>query len=176
MIISDVDIKKYIDSDKLIINPFSLDNINPASYDFLLGENLLRPIGDDLIDFRTNLLPEYEELRITEEGYILNPGDFILGQTKERITLPKSLAMFVEGRSYLARVGLEVVQTSTFCEPSHHDSIVTLELKNNGKNPILLFNEMKIAKGIFHTLSSDFSGEFSISTYTSQQEVEPPRV
>lgn len=177
MILSNTDIKKYIDEGKIIIEPHMDKKIYPASYLFTLGENLLRPIGEEIVDFKKKLLPEYEEVRITEEyGYTLYPGDFILAQTREKLTLPKDIAMIIEGRSELARCGIEVIQTSTFIEPNHTNSIITLEIKNNSKSGFVLYPFMKFAKGIFFKLASDTNREGNQGTYITQDEVDPPKV
>ncbi|MCA9386070.1 dCTP deaminase [Candidatus Dojkabacteria bacterium] len=177
MILSNIDIITSVKKRQIQIVPFSKDYVYPASYAFHVDEKLLRPIGNDLIDFRKGLLPEYEEITMTQEhGYVLQPGEFILGQTHEKLTLSDSLAMVIEGRSSLARVGLEIVQTSTFVEPNHTDSIITLELKNNGKSPFLLYPGMKIAKGIFYRLESSSVPDYNQGTYITQDEVEPPHI
>ena len=113
MILSNVDIKNRIDARHILIEPFAESNTHPASYAFTLGTNLLQPMGNDLIDFRTRLLPDYQEITMTKEGYVLEPGELILGQTLEKLTLSPGIAMVIEGRSSLARCGIEVVH-STF--------------------------------------------------------------
>lgn len=174
MILSDKDIEDYLFSGKLIVSPHKEKNIYPASYIFHLGWQLLRPFGNDLIDFKKKLMPEYEEINLTDNGYILQPNEFILGQTLELITLCSEIGMIIEGRSSLARVGIEVTQTSTFIEPDHSNSIITLEIKNNGKSPFALYPEMKFAKGIFTKLLNPSST--SSSSYTSQKEVKPSKI
>ncbi len=177
MILSNTDIKQYIEDGKIIIDPHMDTKIYPASYLFTLGENLLRPIGEELIDFKKKILPEYEEIVISEEyGYVLNPGDFILAQTREKLTLPSDLSMIIEGRSELARCGIEVIQTSTFIEPNHTNSIITLEIKNNSKSAFVLYPFMKFAKGIFLKLTSEANSNGNQGNYITQSKVEPPKI
>lgn len=177
MILSNVDIKKYIEEGKIKIEPFNNSMIYPASYVFTLGDMLLRPIGDNIIDFKKRLLPEYQEIRFTQEhGYILHPNDFILGQTNEKLTLCDEIAMIVEGRSSLARCGIEVVQTSTFIEPNHFNSIITLEIKNNSNSDFVLYPYMKFAKGIFFKLETPSDSSANQGSYITQKEVDPPKI
>lgn len=177
MILSDVDIKKYIQEGKIEISNFDEAKLYPASYAFSLGEKLLQPIGGDVIDFKKKLLPEYKEILIEEFGYELQAGEFILAQTKESISLNNSIAMFIEGRSTLARVGIEVVMTSAFIEPNHKDSIITLEIKNNSKSSFMLYADMKFAKGIFFQLSSTPSAvDQNGKMYVTQGETTPPQI
>lgn len=55
-----------------------------------------------------------ETFRIPPDGFVLEPWDFLLGWTAERIQLPpcSRLAARVEGRSSLARLGLGVHVTA----------------------------------------------------------------
>jgi dCTP deaminase len=175
MILSDKDILKAVEQGQILITPFSRDKIYPASYTLALGHHFLRPKKKSVvIDLKHNIFPEYEEFDIGEDGYILMPEEFILGQTLEKITLSPQIAMKIEGRSSLARAGIQVEQTSSFIEPDHRDSIITMEIKNNSQNPVKLYPKMKFAKGIFYQLSSPFSGEFGGSTYTTQERVTAP--
>lgn len=177
MILSDSDIKDYISKGLIKISPYDESQVYPASYAFHLGKNLLIPIGNDLIDFKKKLLPEYNEHEIKEEGYTINPGDFILAQTEEQLTLSPQISMFIEGRSSLARIGLEVVQTSSFIEPNTANSIITFEIRNNGKSPIQLYSGMKISRGFFMKLNSpttQTSKRFGM--YSTQNEVKPPHI
>jgi dCTP deaminase len=61
----------------------------------------------------------------------LHPGDFVLGQTLEGITIPNDLVAQVQGRSSLARSGLSVHATAPHINPGWVGKI-TLELLNSG--------------------------------------------
>ncbi|MGM9185263.1 dCTP deaminase, partial [Campylobacter jejuni] len=51
------------------------------------------------------------------EGFVLHPGEFVLGSTLETITLPDDLAARVEGKSSLGRLGLLTHATAGFVDP-----------------------------------------------------------
>lgn len=182
MVLADLDIKRYIEEGLINISGFSEKYLYPASYAFHLGDNLLRPSEVEVIDFKQEKLPEYEKLVISDEGYKLMPGEFILGETMEVLSLSSAVGMIIEGRSSLARVGIEVTQTSTFVEPDHKDSVITLEIKNNGNSPFMLYKGMKFAKGIFLQLSSNqdkLLGEessYSSSKFNKQKDVSKSRI
>lgn len=61
----------------------------------------------------------------------LNPGDFVLSRTVERIEMPLHLAARVEGRSSLARFGLSVHQTASTVHADFRGAI-RLEMANVG--------------------------------------------
>ena len=64
-----------------------------------------------------------------EEAFILHPGEFVLGSTLERITLPARPRRAPRGKSSLGRLGLLIHSTAGFIDPGW-DGHVTLELSN----------------------------------------------
>ena len=69
--------------------------------------------------------------------YILDPGEFVLALTYERIWMPRHLIGMVEGRSTYARAGLSMHQTAPWIQPGWNGQI-TLEIRNSGANRIAL--------------------------------------
>ena len=82
-----------------------------------------------------------------EEGepFVLHPGEFVLGSTLERCTLPDDLAGRLEGKSSLGRLGLLTHSTAGFIDPGFSGHI-TLELSNVANLPITLWPGMKIGQ------------------------------
>jgi dCTP deaminase len=70
-------------------------------------------------------------------SFCLEPGEFILAMTYERVTLPNNLIALVEGRSTYARLGVSVHQTAPWIQPGWSGPIV-LEIKNHGPMTIEL--------------------------------------
>ena len=64
-----------------------------------------------------------------DEPFILHPGEFVLGQTIEWVELPDDLVARLEGKSSLARLGLQVHATAGFVDPGWRGRL-TLELSN----------------------------------------------
>ena len=62
---------------------------------------------------------------------VLEPNDFVLVLTHERITIPRHLIALVEGRSTYATVGLTMHQTAPWIQPGWSGRI-TLEIRNSG--------------------------------------------
>ena len=87
------------------------------------------------------------------EGFVLHPGEFVLGSTLETVTLPDDLAARVEGKSSLGRLGLLTHATAGFVDPGFTGH-VTLELSNVATLPIMLWPGMKIGQLAFFRLSS----------------------
>lgn len=128
--------------------------VQPASVDLRLAADFIRvrktPIG--VIDL---LHPEQEIDRITaDKNFIIEPGEFILAATQERVTVPNDLVGRVDGRSSLGRLGLVVHVTAGFIDPGFSGRI-TLELANFNPNPLRLHVGMRICQISFETLSEE---------------------
>ena len=87
-----------------------------------------------------------------DEPFILHPGEFVLGSTLERVTLPDDLVARLEGKSSLGRLGLLIHSTAGFIDPGW-DGHVTLELSNVANLPITIYPEMKIGQLSFVQMS-----------------------
>jgi len=170
MILSDQDIQKHIDAGDISIEPFTKDHLNPASYVLTLNNTLWIPKQADLIDTKTS--PEYDQIDLSDEGYTINPGDFLLVQTKEKISLSTNIAAFLDARTSLARLGLNVLQSSTLIEPGTKESHQTLEVSNISNSPIKIHPNMKIVKCIFQTLSSPATKGYQ-GNYQEQTDASP---
>ncbi len=66
-----------------------------------------------------------------QETYSVEPGEFILAQTYERIWIPRRLIAGVEGRSSYARAGLSMHLTAPWLQPGWN-GFLTLEIYNAG--------------------------------------------
>ena len=84
MILTDLEILKEIENKNIIIEPFERSSLGTNSYDVHLGEWLAEyefyPNIPYLDSKKENWLQHY---RITEEGYVLQPGRLYLGVTQE---------------------------------------------------------------------------------------------
>jgi dCTP deaminase len=98
--------------------------------------------------------------RITDKGYVLIPGVFVLGWTQENIELPvhSRLAARVEGKSSLARLGIGIHVTA----PTIHAGFkgqIQLEICNHGTLKVKLTAGMPVCQLIFEqTLGTPVKG------------------
>ena len=153
MILSDGTIREAIAAGRIGIDPLLDDGIQPSSVDVRLG-GAFRVFANHrypYIDVRQDQ-PELTELvEAGEEPFVLHPGEFVLGSTLERITLPSDIVARLEGKSSLARLGLVIHSTAGFIDAGF-DGDVTLELSNVATLPILLYPGMKVAQFAFFAL------------------------
>jgi len=92
--------------------------------------------------------------RITDDFFVLHPGEFALASTLEYIGLPADLAARLEGRSSWGRMGLQIHSTAGFIDPGFRGT-VTYELTNLGKVPIPLYVGFRVGQLAFFLLSED---------------------
>jgi len=95
MILTGNQIRKEVVKGDVIIDPFSEDQINPNSYNYRLGDDLI-VFGDD---------NKQKTVKIDEGGYVLEPGVMYLAATKEVLGSNK-FAMRLIGKSSIGRLGL----------------------------------------------------------------------
>ena len=85
---------------------------------------------------------------------MVEPGEFLLARTLEKVQIPNDLVGFVEGRSSYARFGLTIHITAPKIDPGFKGSI-TLKIANFGNAKInLRAGEDKPAQLMFFRLSS----------------------
>ena len=160
MILSDRDLKRRIERGEIVIEPLDDPDlqIQPASVDLRLDRAFVvyRLPHVPCIDPRDPGTVEgyTETVEIAEgEAFILQPGEFALASTLERVTVPPDLVARLEGRSSIGRLAVVVHATAGFVDPGFSGKI-TLELSNLGRCAVKLYPGMRISQIVFHELSS----------------------
>lgn len=146
MILSGRSIEQKIKDGEIAITPFDSGNLKAGSYTFTLGKRLRKLKEMPEIDSRTD--PILEEVPFLPEGYLLQPGGHILGETAEKVSLNGKIACTLSTRATIAMMGLDVMQSSSYCEPDTNN-VITLEISNTSAVPARLFPGIKIVKGVF---------------------------
>jgi dCTP deaminase len=155
MVLSDRTIRRLLEEGRIGIDPYAEELLQPSSVDVRV-DRLFRVFRNSRYPF-IDVKQEMEELTElveveSEEAFILHPGEFVLGSTLERITLPDDLVARLEGKSSLGRLGLLIHSTAGFIDPGW-DGHVTLELSNVANLPITIYYGMKIGQLSFVQLS-----------------------
>ena len=187
MKLSDVDIRRHMDEGRLTIDPLTESHIGPISVDLSLDSRFLffRHAQLSLINVRERTLKEelrqanlMEEIDVGHEGsFILQPGQFALGATVERVALDETLAGWLDGRSSLARVGLMVHATAHTLEPGW-DGRITLEFFNAGNIALALYPGVRICAVSFELLSRPADRHYGVKggRYQGQDGPVPSRL
>jgi dCTP deaminase len=160
VLLSDRDLRKELDAGRLEVDPFDPAMLQPSSIDVRL-DRFFRVFDNTKY---THIDPQLQQDELTslvekegEDPFVLHPGEFVLGSTYEKVTLPDDLAGRLEGKSSLGRLGLLTHSTAGFIDPGFTGHI-TLELSNVANLPITLWPGMKIGQLCLFRLSS--SAEF----------------
>jgi dCTP deaminase len=160
MILSDRDIRARLKQGDLQIAPLADPalQIQPASVDLRLADEFIvyKPGQITCLDPRdpATLSAATERIFVERGGaFILHPGEFALGSTVERVSIPADLVARVDGRSSVGRLAIVVHATAGFVDPGFTGQI-TLELSNLGRIPVKLYPGMRIAQIVLQTMTS----------------------
>jgi dCTP deaminase len=181
VVLSDRTIRAEIEAGRIEIAPYDESMIQPSSIDvrvdrkFRVFHNARYPY----IDVRQPM-EDLTEL-VEAEGdrpFILHPGEFVLGQTLERVTLPDDLVARLEGKSSLGRLGLLIHSTAGFVDSGFSGNL-TLELSNVANLPITIYHGMPIGQISFMRMDgpveSPYGSRRTESKYQGQAEPTPSR-
>jgi len=176
MVLSDVDIQRYIAQGKIKISPdLPPEQFGSCSVDFKLGNefNVFEHSRNAYIDLRENKGIEglMQTVTVTPgEPFILQPREFVLAITEETLELDADVLGRLEGRSSLGRIGIIVHGTAGLFDPGWAGK-ATLELSNLGRMPVALYPGMRICSFTFEQLSTPSSvpyGKKAGSKYVGQ--------
>lgn len=102
MLLSDRDLQAELDAGRLGVDPFDPEMLQPSSIDVRL-DRFFRVFVNTKY---THIDPAQQQDELTslvepdgEEPFVLHPGEFVLGGTFERVTLPDDLAGRLEGKA-----------------------------------------------------------------------------
>ena len=179
MVLSDGEITDAIESEGLVITP-------PEGYDLLIKSasvdmrldptiQIIRPekINQSeainpttMLDIQSKITSCAEERHLyPDQPFVLEPGVFMIGSTAEKVALPRSLAARIEGKSSLARFGIQVHLTAPKIDPGWPLNNITLEIVNLAHFRVALYPMMEIAALIVERLgrpsTQAYRGRFS---------------
>ena len=170
MLLSDRDLLTEIDNQRVSIEPFDVEMVQPSSIDIRL-DRMFRVFENHRYP---HIDPSIEQAGLTrliepegDDPFILHPGEFVLGSTLEVVSLPDDIAGRLEGKSSLGRLGLLTHSTAGFIDPGFSGH-VTLELSNVATLPIKLFPGMKIGQLCLFRLSSPADHPYGSEKYGSR--------
>jgi dCTP deaminase len=162
MVLSDIDIRRYIDLGKIRISPeLPPDQFGSCSVDFRLGDefSIFEHSRHPYIDVREK--GAIQDLMRTvhvepNQPFVLQAREFALAITEETLELDDDVLGRLEGRSSLGRIGIIVHGTAGLFDPGWRGR-ATLELSNLGIMPVALYPGMRICSFTFEQLSSPVS-------------------
>ncbi len=127
---------------RIEIDPFRPDQVNPNSYDFRLGTEMLTYRNRELsVRFQepTNRKP------IAESGMVLQPDRIYLGSTMEKMGSDHYVPI-IRGKSSLGRLGLFVNITADLIDIGSHNNWT---LQFHAVQPVRIYPGMRIGQVTF---------------------------
>jgi dCTP deaminase len=181
VVLSDRTIKQEIEAGRLVFDPYEPAMVQPSSVDVRV-DNRFRVFHNARYPFIDVRRPMEELTELVEvakdEPFILHPGEFVLGQTLERVRLPDDLVARLEGKSSLGRLGLLIHSTAGFVDAGFEGNL-TLELSNVANLPITIYHGMPIGQISFMRMDgpgeSPYGSRETGSKYQGQAEPTPSR-
>ncbi len=182
-ILSDGQIQGAIETKTIEIEPYTLDQLNSASYDLTLGDEVrlykkwvyyddqkkgprdgsdISPNNSLYLDTKEE--PETVSFKMSKElGWVLKPGIGYLMHTRERI-MTRRYVPIVDGKSSIGRLFILVHFTAGFGDPNF-DGQYTLEV--SAQHPVKVYPGMRIGQIRFHTLEG-FVNRLYQGNYTGE--------
>ena len=142
MILTGEEIAHQLETSRIVIEPFAKGQVNPNSYDFRLGETLLRYAVVELDASRQNAV---EEVRIPDTGFRLEPDRIYLGHTLE-VMGSAHYVPIIRAKSSIARLGLFIHVTADLIDIG---SINQWTLQLHAVQPVILYPRMLIGQVTF---------------------------
>lgn len=173
MVLSDREIEQLCG----VIDPFNSEQLKPASYDLRLGNRFIRFPFDSRDKVITLGMPptgDASSIEVEDDGeLIIEPGEFILAHTVERVNMPDHLVARVEGKSTTGRSGLLVHATAGYIDPGYK-GVITLELYALRRCKVSLRPGMPIAQLSLLQMTSKAKHPYQ-GRYQNADSVEPAK-
>ncbi len=160
MILTGPEIGKMVREDRVIIEPYSEDCLDPNSYSFHLGETILEyeePVLDVKSAFKST------GTVIPPEGFVLLPDRFYLGHTYEKIGgINFASEMYANLSTALCGMFIQ------FSAPlGHTGAVINWTLEIVVAQPLIIYPRMRLGKICFWKnlgSASQYSGRYCDST------------
>jgi len=152
MILSDSQIKKEIEKGHLAVTGVDELYIGPSSMDLHLDDKAMI-LEEDTDDRKIIRMDDETEHFVKYEGWNeieIHPGDFYILHTKEWLRFPRDIAGFVQGRSSIARLGINI-HAAGYVDPGFEGTI-TLEVTNFTAHPIVIPANTRICQMVFQRI------------------------
>ncbi len=148
MILTDTEILKEIELGNILVEPFRKECLGTNSYDVHLGK-CLAVYHNHVLDAKIH--NRIEEIRIPEDGFVIQPGTLYLGVTEE-YTETHTHVPFLEGKSSIGRLGINIHATAGKGDVGYCNTW-TLEL--SCIQPVRIYAGMPIGQLIYFEVNGE---------------------
>lgn len=144
MILTGNKIREEVKNKRIVIEPFSEEQINPNSYNYRLGTEYIELDNDKVYDIK-NIEQEFKMKKIPEDGLILDPKKIYLCNTKEIIGSTEYITSLI-GKSSMGRLGLFL---QVAADLGHQGQIHKWTLELRASIPTKIYPNMRIGQVTF---------------------------
>lgn len=142
MILTGNEIQRCVEDERIGIEPFRKEQINPNSYDVRLGDRILVYLEEIVDTKRKNI---YKELYIPSDGFVLKKGHYYVGHIEEVVGSDFFVPM-LHGKLTIAKLGLFIHITANLIDIGNH---CNFSLHLAPKQNLRIFPGMRIAQVSF---------------------------
>jgi dCTP deaminase len=150
VILTGPEIAEQVKRERITILPFSVDQVNPNSYDFRLGHTVMgyRNATLDVSEVQPTWTAEMDD-----EGFIFRPGRIYLAHTLE-VMGSCNYVPIIRAKSSVARLGLFIHVTADLIDIG---SVNQWTLQLHAVQPVRLYPKMRIGQVTFWTVQGEIS-------------------
>ncbi|WP_335993878.1 dCTP deaminase [Fusobacterium polymorphum] len=180
MILTDKKIRDLCEKNDMI-SPFEEEALQSESYDLSIG-NKVYVVNQDIreldLDDKLSLDNLYKEVKITEEGFLINPKEYILVSLNETLNIPEKINAHIRPRTRFIRAGLYV--SAQNCNSTYLGNL-KIGVFNFLNIPIRIYKNKKICQIIFEELEDIPTNEKQYknkenATYQNEKEFIGPKL
>lgn len=175
-VLSDRTIMKYNKKGLLIETPIDNSQLQPNSVDLTLAgtwkalntnyvyvdgsamPRVVNPMNE--IEYISGEFIHGANFSGGRDYYLLKPNEFVLMASNEVLNIPNGILSFVQGRSSIARLGIQTEQAGLI--DAGFRGTITFEVKNDTEHTIILYEGMRIAQVYF------FKSQYALHPYGSR--------
>jgi len=151
-VLSSTSIKELIQKGELIIKPLDEGQIQPASVDLRIANEVMKVEGQNCIEFGK----EVKYRKTISDKITLEPKTHILVRTIEYTGLPNNVAGIIKLRSSLSRIGV-MLNNAGWIDPGFKGTI-TLSMFNSNNIPVKIKTGERFVQLILIRLDKESSG------------------
>ncbi len=172
MSLSDFDLKNYIRSGRLTINPLYEDTIQQNGIDLHIGPEIALPKGRNTLDLARDETREFFRVHeVGSRGFEIPPFTSVLLHTEEYIKLPTDLVAVCGLRSTFARLGF--ISPTTYVDAGFEGQL-TIETFWAKSHPIKVYRGIRFLHVIFVKCLNSVEKPYS-GIYQEQRGVRLPK-
>ncbi len=167
MILSGEEIRRHL-GEKIVIDPFRDERINPNSYNLSLHNELL--VYEEVV-LDAAAPNRFRRVPIPNDGITLHPGQLYLGRTSER-TESHGYVPRLQGRSSLSRLGLFINPGGSLGSVGYCG---TWTLEMFVLQPVRIYPGMQVCQIYFHELCGEI-GDHARGKYQDSLDILPSQM